>query len=156
MTDPSPHPDLSPAARARRDAMLHGLLAELDRTRHSRATRRTILRTTLITTACIALAAAIILINLINAPTPPPRPIPAPSIAQTTTPTPCIQIIATRPSTAIQIITTRPAHTLPNVEILDDTRLLQTLAESGRPTGLITIDGHTRTTRDVTDAIGGS
>lgn len=155
MTDTPQHPDLSPAGRARRDAMLPDLLAELDRTHQSRAARQAVLRTALVTTVGVAFVTAVVWINLRGAPRSLPRPIPVPPIAQVPPADSRMQYITTHAVNRVQIITTRPAHALPNVEILDDTRLLQALADAGRRTGLITIDGHTRTARDVTEPTAG-
>lgn len=119
--------NISPAGRARRDAILRDVLAAS----RSRRRRRAVTRAAGLMLPVIGLAAAVWAVR--SAPAPiTPRPI----VAAPTSPT--IQIVATQAGIADRW-SARPAAT--GAEQLDDENLFLILKAEGRATGLVRTEG---------------
>lgn len=130
---------LSPAGALRRDAMLETLVGELAAHHRRRRGRRSVAGAALV--ALVGVAAVV-------AGTAGPGPLPAPTpspIARETAPVPsCVVVrMATAPGTARRYsgaVTTGAIE----IERIDETTLLMTLASLGRPSGIVEMDGRTR------------
>jgi hypothetical protein len=118
---------LSPAAAMRRQSILADALGTADR----RRIRRFVVRGTVVACAVGALAATLALL------TQPHRPdtivVESPHPAPTTTPVP------TPPKVVVQII--RAGDVKPTWEVLSDDQFLAALADAGRPSGFVQLNG---------------
>jgi hypothetical protein len=134
MTAHDPEGPLSPAGEARRQAILADALRAADGRRRTRAATR----------AAAGAAAAVFVVATFAFVVTRREPVPAtvakaphPAPSPTTSPLPA----PARPTVIVQVI--REQDVRPKWEVLSDDQLIDALADAGRPSGLVTLNGET-------------
>lgn len=147
MDDLAVNNGLSEAGAARRDAMLRDLLLEVDRVRRMRRARRAAAP---VAGVLIVAATGMLLRPWGSATAPQPGPTSAAGLRHVEIVTTRADVLAervvdsSRLRRVTEVVGSRPIEELASVEVVDDLRLLDTLAEAGLVRGVVRVDGRLR------------